>query len=152
MDMRGWEICYKKLYLRYWICPDNIQLIFDKVDTMIYQPRRSGNNRCQWPRWLSFLWVAKYRVNRYQKSTIVLLNDLLMLKELQLVHKNTRSIKIFDLRRTSSGIPDLYLGTWQLWNINCLPVVQDCVVIMMFDQKEWCMALTNQESKLFLAS
>ena len=56
---------------------------------MIYQPRRSGNNRCQWPRWLSLLWVAKYRVNRYQKSTIVLLNDLLMLKELQLVHKNT---------------------------------------------------------------
>ena len=49
-------------------------------------------------------WVDKYRVNRYQKSTIVLLNDLksetLMLKEVRLAHKNTPSNQTFDIKQT----------------------------------------------------
>ena len=50
-------------------------------------------------------WVDKYRVNRYQKSTIVLLNDLSLLKELRSIHKNT-----FDLKRRSSGFPQSIFG------------------------------------------
>jgi hypothetical protein len=58
-------------------------------------------------------WVNKYRVNRYQKSTIVLLNDsseMSILKELRLVHKNTHPIKTFDLKRTSSGFTRSIFG------------------------------------------
>ena len=46
----------------------------------------------------------KYRVNRY-KSTIVLLNDLSLLKDFQSIHKNT-----FDLKQKSSGFPQSIFG------------------------------------------
>ena len=45
-------------------------MIFDEVDTMIYQPR-SDNARRQ-----RLLGLININVNRYQKSTIVLLNYL----------------------------------------------------------------------------
>jgi hypothetical protein len=46
-------------------------MIFDEVDTMLYQPRRSDNARHQ-----RLLGLININVNRYQKSTIVLLNYL----------------------------------------------------------------------------
>ena len=66
-------------------------------------------------------WVDKYCVNRYQKSTIVLLNDVIR-------------------------ISSIYI--WYL-TANCIPLIQDCVAIIMFDQKGRCMVLTNQKADFF---
>ena len=56
---------------------ENIQLMtFDKVDTMIYQPRRSDNYQGKWPWWLSLLEFINI-VSVDIKSTIILLNGLI---------------------------------------------------------------------------
>jgi hypothetical protein len=84
-------------------------------------------------------WIDKYHFNRYQKSTIVLLNDL------NSIIYQRRPIKTFDYEH-HQDFPDLYSDTWQLWYTNCLPLVQDCAVIIMFDQKGQCIVLTNQKT------
>ena len=96
---------------------------------MIHQPRRSD----------------KYHVYRYQKSIIVLLNDTLMLKEGRFGHKNTPSNQNIRFKVNVIRIPLLYF--WVLDSY--LPLVQDCVVILLFDQKGQCMVFTNQESRFF---
>ena len=74
----------------------------------------------------------------------------LMLKELRLVHKNTPSNQNIRFKVNVIRISPIYI--WVLHNYNkliCLPLVQDFVVIIMFDQKVRCMALINQESRFF---
>jgi len=51
-------------------------MTIDKVDTMIYQPKRSDNDQGKRPRWLSLLELINI-VSADIKSTIVLLNDLI---------------------------------------------------------------------------
>ena len=53
-------------------------------------------------------WVNKYRVNRYQKSTIVLLNDELMHNSEALMLKELRLVQ--NMKRTSSGFPRSIFG------------------------------------------
>ena len=59
-----------------------------------------------------------------------------MLKELPMVDKNTPSNQ--NIRFNANAIrisPIYYLSTWQLWHTFCLPLEQDCAVIIMFDKK-----------------
>ena len=51
-------------------------------------------------------WVDKYYVDRYQKSTIVLLNHLLIVKGLRLVHKNIPSNQNIRFKANVTGFPN----------------------------------------------
>jgi hypothetical protein len=126
-----------------------IQLMtFDKVDIMIYQPRRSDNDQGQWPRWLSLLGLINNKILCQQISKVnnCFIKWLDLLKGLWLVHKNTLSNQNVWFK---ANVIYIWVLDRYSWYTNCPPLVQDCTVIIMFDQKGRCMVLTNQESRFF---